>query len=235
MATMCLLHGNWHDGSCWEPLTRRLEQLGHRTLTPDLPLHDPSARYGERARPAIEALASAEPPVVVVGHSLAAGIAPIVAAGTGATIVVYLCPAPTGPFADVDVGIAPLRRTFSLPPADENGASVWDAEAAVETMYARLPRDIAQALAKRLRPGSSAPDRYLPGGHPELPSELILAAEDEFFDPEWSRRVASAVLRREPIEIAAGHFPMIEAPAELARLLDGLAHVAGAPPLLGAS
>src|SRR3954452_22571826 len=235
MATVCLLHGNWHDASCWDLLTGRLEQLGHRALTPDLPLHDPAARYAERARPAIEALASAEPPVVVVGHSLAAGIAPIVAAGTGAAIVIYLCPAPTGPFADVDVEIAAVRRTFSLPPADEHGASVWDAEAAVETMYARLPSDLARALAERLRPGSSAPDRYLPGGDPELPGRLILATEDEFFDPEWSRRVASAVLCTEPIEIAAGHFPMIEAPAELARVLDGLAHVAGATLRLGTS
>ena len=235
MATMCLLHGNWHDGSCWEPLARRLEWLGHRALTPDLPLHDPAAGYAERARPAIEALASAEPPVAVVGHSLAAGIAPLVAAGTGATIVVYLCPAPTGPFAGVDVEIAPVRRTFSLPPTDENGASVWDAEVAVETMYARLPRDIALAVAEQLRPGSSAPDRYQPGRHPDLPGRLILATEDEFFDPEWSRRVASAVLATEPIEITAGHFPMLERPAELARLLDGVTHIAGATPRSDAS
>jgi pimeloyl-ACP methyl ester carboxylesterase len=227
MATICLLHGNWHDGSCWEPLARRLELLGHRALTPDLPLHDPTAGFAERARPAIEALVSAEPPVAVVGHSLAAGIAPIVAAGTGATIVIYLCPAPTGPFADVDVEIAPVRRTFSLPPTDEHGASVWDPEVAVETIYARLPRDIARAVADRLRPGSSAPNRYQLGGHPDLPGRLILATEDELFDPEWSRRVASAVLRTEPIEITAGHFPMLEAPAELARLLGGLMHIAG--------
>ena len=226
---MCLLHGNWHDGSCWEPLARRLAWLGHRALTPDLPLHDPAAGYAERARPAIEALASAEPPVAVVGHSLAAGIAPIVAAGTGA-LVVYLCPAPTGPFADVDVEIAPVRRTFPLPPTDEHGASVWDAEVAVETMYARLPRDIARAVAERLRPGSSAPDRYQPGRHPDPPGRLILATEDEFFDPEWSRRVASAVLATEPIEITAGHFPMLERPSELARLLDGVTHIAGATP-----
>jgi pimeloyl-ACP methyl ester carboxylesterase len=235
MATICLLHGNWHDGSCWEPLARRLELLGHRALTPDLPLHDPAAGSAERARPAIEALESAEPPVAVVGHSLAAGIAPIVAARTGATIVIYLCPAPTGPFADVDVEIAPVRRTFSLPPTDEHGASVWDAEVAVETIYARLPRDIARALADRLRPGSSAPNRYQLGGHPDLPGRLILATEDELFDPEWSRRVASAVLRTEPIEITAGHFPMLEAPAELARLLDGLMHTAGVTPRSDAS
>jgi len=169
------------------------------------------------------------------GGSLAAGIAPIVAAGTGATIVVYLCPAPTGPFAGVDVEIAPVRRTFSLPPTDEHGASVWDAEVAVETMYARLPRDIALAVAEQLRPGSSAPDRYQPGRHPDLPGRLILATEDEFFDPEWSRRVASAVLATEPIEITAGHFPMLERPAELARLLDGVTHIAGATPRSDAS
>src|SRR4051794_13359037 len=116
MATVCLLHGNWHDASCWDLLTRQLEPLGHRALTPDLPLHDPAARYAERARPAIEALASAEPPVVVVGHSLAAGIAPIVAAGAGAALVVYLCPPPTAPLAGGDRRTTPSRRPFFPPP-----------------------------------------------------------------------------------------------------------------------
>src|SRR4051794_34266805 len=169
MATVCLLHGNWHEPSCWEPLAQRLERLGHRVVTPELPLDDPAAGYAERARPAIEALASAPTPVAVVGHSLAAGIAPIVADGTGAAIVIYLCPAPTGPFAGVDVEVAPVRRAFALPSADEHGASVWDAEVALDTMYARLPRDAARALAKRLRPGSSAPDRYPLASHPDLP------------------------------------------------------------------
>src|SRR3954464_13289222 len=98
-------------------------------------------------------------------------------------------------------------------------------------MYARLQRDIARTLPERLRPGAAAPDRCPLDGHPELPSRLIVATEDEFFDPEWSRRVALAVLRTEPVEIPAGHFPMIEAPAELARLLDGLTHVVRKPAL----
>jgi hypothetical protein len=68
--------------------------LGHRCLTPELPLHDPAAGYADRARPAIEALASTQPPVAVVGHSLAVGVAPIVAASADAALVVVCAQRP---------------------------------------------------------------------------------------------------------------------------------------------
>ncbi|HKP88556.1 MAG TPA: alpha/beta fold hydrolase, partial [Thermoleophilaceae bacterium] len=77
MATFCLLHGKWHDPGCWEPLVRELERGGHRCLTPPVPFDDPAATYEQRARPAVDALAGADGPVVVVGHSLAAGVAPL--------------------------------------------------------------------------------------------------------------------------------------------------------------
>jgi hypothetical protein len=38
-----------------------------------------------------------------------------------------------------------------------------------------------------------------------------------------------------PIEIATGHFPMIEAPADLATVIDGLTQIAGAPARSSAS
>jgi pimeloyl-ACP methyl ester carboxylesterase len=109
---------------------------------------------------------------------------------------------------------------FPFPPDRDDGTSVWEPDAAIAAMYPRLPRETGRALAARLRPGASAPGPYPLDGHPDVPAVLVAALDDELFVPEWSRRVAAAVLHTEAIEIETGHFPMIEAPAELARLLD---------------
>ena len=140
-----------------------------------------------------------------------------------AALLVYLCPAPTGPFSGVDVDVQPFRPGFPRPPDDEHGTSIWEPDAAIAAMYPRLPPETGRELAAQLHPGSSPPDANPLDGHPDLPGVLILALHDEFFVPEWSRRVASEVLGREAVELDMGHFPMVEAPAELARVLDALA------------
>ena len=43
MATFCLIHGAWHEPSCWDELTPRLMERGHEVAVPDLPLQDPEA------------------------------------------------------------------------------------------------------------------------------------------------------------------------------------------------
>jgi hypothetical protein len=50
MATFVLLHGKWHDPSCWDPLAAELERTGHHSVAPDLPHHDPDAGHEDRAR-----------------------------------------------------------------------------------------------------------------------------------------------------------------------------------------
>src|ERR1700761_8347512 len=95
--TFCLLHGKWHDASCWDPLAAELVRRGHRCVAPELPFEDPRTTHEQRARPALDALRDVGGPVAVVGHSLSAAIAPLVAVAVEATLV-YLCPAPTGPF-----------------------------------------------------------------------------------------------------------------------------------------
>ena len=80
----CLLHGKWHEPSCWEPLVRELERRGHECVTPEVPFHDPAAGHERRAAPAMAALEAAgasgsRAPIAVVGHSLATAVAAIVA------------------------------------------------------------------------------------------------------------------------------------------------------------
>jgi pimeloyl-ACP methyl ester carboxylesterase len=55
-----------------------------------------------------------------------------------------------------------------------------------------------------------------------VPRALIYTSEDEFFTPEWERFIARELLHVQPVEMPGGHFPMVERPDELARLLDQL-------------
>ena len=221
--TFCLIHGAWHDGSCWEPLAGRLRGRGYRVLTPDLPLHDPRATYEDRIGPALDALASAKPSyVVVVGHSQGSAYAALVATRVQNPLLIYLCPR-LGPFPFPPGAPTAFRKGVPFPPDRADGTSVWDHEQAVHALYSRLPVETARDLANRLRPLAPPPDAYPLADHPDLPTMLLYATHDEIFEPAWERFMAHEVLGVEPVELDSGHFPMVEDPDSLADLLHGLA------------
>lgn len=188
-------------------------------LAPDLPFDDATASYEERARPAVAALADAEEPIAVVGHSVGSAEAALVAAERKVARLVYLCPR-FGSFAAPSGAPAVFREGFPFPAKDAEGRMVWEPEAAVAAMYPRLPREAARRLASRLRPGASPVGAYPLAEHPDIATTLIYTSDDEFFTPEWERFVGRELLAIEPIEIPGGHFPMIEDPDALAQLLD---------------
>ena len=117
----------------------------------------------------------------------------------------------------------PFRPGFPFPPRRPDGANVWERDAAIDAMYPRLPRDAAEDLADRLRPTAPPAGEFPLPRPPDVRTSLIYASEDEFFEPEWERLMARELLGVEPIEIAGGHFPMVEDPEALADLLDRLA------------
>src|ERR1700742_4787075 len=43
MSTFVLVHGHWHDGSCWAQVVEHLERLGHKAFTPTVAGHGRSA------------------------------------------------------------------------------------------------------------------------------------------------------------------------------------------------
>jgi len=205
-----------------------LRSQGHEPLAPDLPYDDPETDFDQRVRPALAALEGVEGPVVVVGHSASSGYAAFVAEATPGSLLVHLCPR-LGPFPPPAGAPDTFRRDFPFPVKNADGATVWDTEAAIDVMYRRLPPETARALAERLRPGARGAEYPLPG-HPDVPTALVYATEDEFFEPAWERFMARELLGVEPIEISGGHFPMVEDPDALADLLDRLAREHAAPP-----
>jgi pimeloyl-ACP methyl ester carboxylesterase len=222
VSTFCLIHGAWHDGSCWDPLIGHLRARGHEAVAPDLPYDDATAGYAERARPALEMVESASESLVVLGHSMGSAYAPLVAVQLPGALLVHLCPR-LGPFRSPPGAPTIFREGFPFPPTRADRKSVWDPESAITAMYPRLPRQAASALAHRLLPMAPPADEYPLSSHPDVPTALIYATDDEFFEPAWERFMARELLGIQPIEITGGHFPMIEDPAALADLLDALA------------
>jgi pimeloyl-ACP methyl ester carboxylesterase len=221
VAVVCLLHGNWHDGSSWELLTPLLSARGHEVVAPDLPFDRPGLSYEQRAQPALDALEGAEGEVVVVGHSVASAEAGLVAAACHAQLLVYLCPR-LGEYPAPAEAPPVFREGFPFPARREDGAMVWEPAAAIVAMYPRLDAVTARRMAARLRPGASPAGSYPLATPPDVPIALVYTSEDEFFTPEWERFAAHAVLHVEPVEMQGGHFPMLERPDELADVLDRL-------------
>jgi pimeloyl-ACP methyl ester carboxylesterase len=222
VTAFCLIHGAWHDSSCWEPLVPLLRARGHDVIAPDLPLDDLQAGFEERVRPALDALEGVADPVVVVGHSMGSAYAPLIAAARPGSLLVHLCPR-LGPFAAPAGAPAKFREGFPFPVDRPDGTSVWDAEVAMGAMYSRLAPEAARALAQRLRPMAPPADDFPLPGHPDVATVLVYAADDEIFEPDWERFMARELLDVDAIEIPGGHFPMVEAPDALAALFDQLA------------
>jgi pimeloyl-ACP methyl ester carboxylesterase len=225
VATFCLVHGAWHDPSCWKLLIPRLEAHGHRTVAPELPLHDPAAGYDERIRPALDALDGVGDEIVVVGHSQGTAYSSLVAASRSTTVLVHLCPR-LGGFDEPSGAPARFREGVPFPADRPDGTSAWDADTAIEAIYRRLSPEAARALASRLRPMAMPDSQYPLDRHPDVATALIYAADDELFEPAWERFMARELLGIEPIEIPGGHFPMLEDPDSLGDLLNRLAREA---------
>jgi pimeloyl-ACP methyl ester carboxylesterase len=222
VATFCLIHGAWHEPSCWDELTPLLLERGHRVLLPDLPLQDPEAGFDERIRPALDAIEGVDGPLVIVGHSQGTAYSALVAAAKPDALLVHLCPR-LGGFEPPPGAPPTFREGIPFPETGPDGISVWDRDVAIEALYRRVPKPRALMLAGRMRPMAMPQDDYPLSAPPANQTVLISAAEDELFEPEWERFMARELLGVEPIETPTGHFPMAEEPDALAELLDGVA------------
>jgi len=73
MTTFVLVHGAWHDGSCWNQVIKRLEFLGHNAFAPNAAGHgkgvDKQVSHAESTRSIVDFIVDNDlTDVVLVGH-----------------------------------------------------------------------------------------------------------------------------------------------------------------------
>ena len=226
MTTFGLVHGAFHGAWCWKRLVPELEARGHRALTVDLPIEDPSAGAEAYAAAAIAAFGDVDD-LVLVGHSIGGLVIPVIAQARPVRGLAFLCALLPRPGRSHDDVLAE-EADMALPgPQDatyqsDDGATHWRPEAAEHWFFADCPRGVAVSAARRLRgqfwlvAQEVTPLR----AWPDVARQYILGVTDPAINPEWSRRAARDVLGVEAVELDTGHSPFLSDPGALAAALD---------------
>ena len=228
MTTFALVHGAWHNATCWHPAASVLRQRGHEVITMDLPCTDPAAGLEEYATTVLDAIGDA-PDVVLVGHSLGGLTVPIVASRRPVRELVLLAalvPRPGMSMADDVAGIPDVFTaewaTYSAAQTtDARGAAVWEPEAAAEVFYHDCsPEQTASAVAQlRAQAWTPALQASPLAAYPQVPVHAIVCAEDRCLQADTCARLAEERFGARVTRLGGGHSPMIAQPEALADAL----------------
>jgi pimeloyl-ACP methyl ester carboxylesterase len=212
VADYIFIHGAGDVGWYWHLVERELRERGHRTVAPDLPCDDDEAGLTEYADTVVAAGRDLAAPIVVA-QSLGGFVAPLVCErvpASGMVLVAPMIPAPRE---------APADYWDDTRYADEPRVDYGDT---VSLFYQDVPPELAAEAMRRSRRQSEArmsepsPLR----SWPEVPTTVLLCADDHLLPPAYVRRVAMERLGVIPDVIDGGHTPALSRPRELADRLD---------------
>jgi pimeloyl-ACP methyl ester carboxylesterase len=224
-----LVAGLWLDGSAWESVAAHLQALGHRAVPVTLPGQgdgNTSATLADQAAAVIAAVDAAAGRPMVVGHSAACSLAWLAADARPAEIAVV---ALIGGFPSADGrtyfdGLPLKDGAVPFPGwAEFEGPDSADLDEATRQAFARaaipVPEGVVSGVVRL------ADDRRYDVPVAVICPEFTPAQARQWVDegevPELLKTRTLSFL-----DIDSGHWPMISAPAELARLLSRAAEAA---------
>lgn len=224
---LVLIHGSYFGAWCWDLVRPELERRGHRVTAIDLPVSEVGIGASGYADTVIAGTDWSEPPVLVA-HSMAGLVAPVVAARRPVERIVLLAafiPQPGISANDqrraepIDPPIAPASAEFT-----DLGDDLWmvGPTTARELFMQDAHDDLAGWAIARLRPqyyGVMSEVTPLEAW-PSASVDSVICRDDRALNPDWARRAARERLGVEAIELDGGHAPMLTRPAELAEILD---------------
>jgi pimeloyl-ACP methyl ester carboxylesterase len=228
MTTFTLVHGGWHGAWCWELVAPILEEAGHDVVAMDLPAGDGSATFDTYADVVCASIDGRDDDVVLVGHSLNASVATLVAARRPVRHVVYLCgltPALGKSLREqftTESGMTDFAWMTGLGEFDAQGAQAWvDRAVTKEMLLGDCDDATAERAIGRLRPQARHPlgVAFPLSQFPSVRSTSVICADDRLVGTGWSRRVARERLGADIVELPGGHSPFLSRPAALANVL----------------
>jgi pimeloyl-ACP methyl ester carboxylesterase len=231
MADFVFVHGAWGTPAELAPAAEPLRAAGHRVDIVDLPCTDPAATLTDY-RDTVLATTGDREDVILVGHSFGGASIGLVHERRPELPLVYvtaLALAPGESLLDVFAGGAanpddPFAPFEGLVIDTGDGLCELDLEIMASVMPEDQRAEYLEALRRtQRRQGVAALAEGWPGS--KVPSGRIwyvVATNDTLILPQVQRSMAGR-LGATVLEVATDHEMFIEAPVELAGILDGIA------------
>jgi pimeloyl-ACP methyl ester carboxylesterase len=210
MTTYALVHGAYDVGWYWHLVERDLQERGHRSVAPDLPIEDDAASLVDNAQSVVDAISAVHDggELIVVGQSWGGYIAPIVAQLARADRLVLVAP--------------------MIPRPGETCDEMWEAtgwkfpRGEVDAFYHDVDPALAAEAKSRERGQSETTSRepWPLDAWPSVPTHVIIGRDDRFFPADWLRGVVRDRLGIEPDEIGCGHAVALSQPRKLVELME---------------
>src|SRR4051794_6615099 len=223
MSTYLLIPGAGGRAWYWHLVAPQLRAAGHTVVDPDLPAGDDSAgltEYRDAALFALDGDGGADE-LVVVGQSLGAFVAPVIAEERSAAALVLVAPMVPAPHETAGDWwtVTGQREAFATAArADGRDPDAFD----TETIFLHdVPDPVVHSGADEPQEQSDRPfaDAFPLDAWPDVPTRVIAGRFDRCFPLPFVQRLAQERLGIEPEVVNSGHLPALVCPDELTALL----------------
>jgi pimeloyl-ACP methyl ester carboxylesterase len=221
--TFILIPGAGTDPGAWQWTIAELQARGHDAVAPPLPLDDPDAGPSAHADAIVDAASDIDGPLVVVGQSLGAFAASLVADRIPVAALVLVAPMVPSPGETAGEWWTAVKHEQAIAPLVQRlgPMSRWGPDEMAEVFLHDVPPETARE-AERFN-GIPGPGMFREPwplrAWPNVTTRAMAPRDDRLFPLEFQRRVVHERLGQEVEEIPGGHVPMLARPGELAERL----------------